>query len=101
MIINMLNKRIFIKPLVQIGKFNYTLYVVHFSILILIAYCLFTFAHIPPPHLYSFFYWIPSVFVCLGISYLFYLLVEKRTKKYLDTLREKSILFKQNVYKPT
>jgi peptidoglycan/LPS O-acetylase OafA/YrhL len=100
MIVNMLNKKIFIKPLIQIGKFSYTLYLVHFSVLILIAYCLFTFVHIPPPYLYSFFYWIPAVFICLGISYLFYLLVEKRTKKYLDTLRGKDILFKNNIHKP-
>ncbi len=90
MICNMLSKKIFIAPLIQIGKFSYTLYVVHFSVAILVAYLLFTFLHVQPPYIYSFFYWIGAVFICVGVAYLFYILVEKQTKTYLDILRKKN-----------
>jgi peptidoglycan/LPS O-acetylase OafA/YrhL len=89
MIVNMLDKKIFIKPLIQIGGFSYTLYVIHFSVVVLIAFCLYSFVHLHPPYIYSFLYWIPAIFVCLGVSYLFYWLIEKKTKQYLNSLRSK------------
>lgn len=89
MITNMLSKKIYIRPFIEIGKFSYTLYVTHFPIVVLIAYTLFIYFHVTPPYFYSFCFWIPAVFICLILARLFYFLIEERTKKYLDHIRIK------------
>lgn len=89
MIVIFLKKNIHIKPLQQIGQFSYTLYVVHFSVVSCLVWFLFSVVKLPPPDINNFFIWMPAVFICLGISYLMYLLVELPAKKLLSRLRNK------------
>jgi hypothetical protein len=39
------------------------------------------------PYIFNPFVFIPAIFLCLGVAYLQYLLVEKRSKNILDRLR--------------
>lgn len=79
------------KPLMGIGKFSYTMYITHFASVYLylgIYWLIFK-----PKLIYitNFFVWIPAIFFCVGIAYLQYFLVEKRTKSILNLLRSKSV----------
>jgi peptidoglycan/LPS O-acetylase OafA/YrhL len=89
MIIIFLKKNIHIIFLQKIGEFSYTLYVVHFSVITCILWFLFSVVKLTPPNLYNFLLWIPFVFVCVGVSYLMYLLVENPSKKILQRLRNR------------
>jgi peptidoglycan/LPS O-acetylase OafA/YrhL len=89
MIVIFLKKNIHIKALQQIGQYSYTLYVVHFSVVSCLVWFLFSVVKLPPPYINNFFIWMPAVFICLGVSYLMYLLVELPAKKLLSRLRNK------------
>jgi peptidoglycan/LPS O-acetylase OafA/YrhL len=88
MMVLFLKRNIHIKPLQRIGKFSYTLYVVHFSVITIIIWFLFSVVKLTPPYLNNFLIWMPAVLVCVGVSYLAYLLVEKPTQKLLNRLRK-------------
>ena len=89
MILIFLKKNIQIKFLQKIGEFSYTLYVVHFSIITCIIWFLFSVVKMNPPDINNILWWIPFVFVCVGISYLMYLIVEYPSKKLLQRLRKR------------
>ncbi|MGG9970606.1 acyltransferase family protein [Ferruginibacter sp. SUN002] len=89
MMVVFLKKNIQIKFLQKIGQYSYTLYVVHFSVITAIVWFLFSVVKLTPPDLNNFFLWMPAVFICLGVSYLMYLLVENPSKKLLNKLRRR------------
>jgi peptidoglycan/LPS O-acetylase OafA/YrhL len=89
MIVIFLKKNIHIRSLQKIGQYSYTLYVVHFSVITCIIWFLFSVVKLTPPDFNNFLMWIPAVFICLGVSYLMYLLVEHPAKKLLSRLRNK------------
>lgn len=75
--------------LINIGRYSYTLYITHFPTIFLYLTFYYLATKADPPYIYSPFVFIPCVFVCLGVAYLQYLLVEKKSKRILDNLRRK------------
>ena len=82
--------KIRIQPLINLGKHSYSLYITHFATIYLFhsAYYLF----FPESKLQITKYWVfpMAIPVCLVVSYLFYELVEKRTRIVLAKIRSAS-----------
>lgn len=89
MIIRFLDENIEFKLLQHVGKFSYTLYIVHFSVITFLLWFIYVVLQWQPPYIYNYFVWIPAVFICVGVSYLAYLLVEKPTQRLLSRLRKR------------
>jgi peptidoglycan/LPS O-acetylase OafA/YrhL len=88
-----------IKWLIGIGRFSYTLYITHFPSVMLYMALYFLITNATPPYIYNSLVFIPCVFFCLGIAYLQYYFVERKSKQVLDRLREKDIARKEkNIY---
>jgi len=89
LIIFFLKYQVQIPWLINIGKFSYTLYIVHYPTIFL--YLAFYHLIFNPDTIYivNYFVWMPAVFFCLGAAYLQYLLVESKTKHILNRLRHK------------
>ncbi len=89
LIIFFLKYQVQIPWLINIGKFSYTLYIVHYPTIFL--YLAFYHLIFKPDTIYilNYFVWIPAVFFCLGVAYVHYLLVESKTKHILNRLRHK------------
>ncbi|MFL5772476.1 MAG: acyltransferase family protein, partial [Flavisolibacter sp.] len=87
LIIYLLSNNLQIKWLIGVGRFSYTLYITHLPTVYLYMMLFFMITPAEPPYIYSSVVFIPCVFFCLGIAYLQYLLVEKRSKMVLDKLR--------------
>jgi peptidoglycan/LPS O-acetylase OafA/YrhL len=73
--------------LINIGKFSYTLYIIHFPTIFLYLGLYHLLFKPEVPYIVNYLVWIPAVFFCLGVSYLHYLLVENKTKHILKRLR--------------
>ena len=89
LIIFFLKYQVQIPWLINIGKFSYTLYIVHYPTIFLYL-ALYSLVFNPDTiYILNYFVWMPAVFFCLGIAYLHYLLVESKTKHILNRLRHK------------
>lgn len=90
LIVYLLSNNIKIKWLIGIGRFSYTLYITHFATIFLYLGLYFMITKSEPPYIYNSLVFIPCVFLCLGVAYVHYLFVEKRSKEILDRLRRKN-----------
>ena len=75
--------------LMKIGSFSYTLYITHYASVFLYLGIYHLIFRPDKQYILNYFVWIPAVFFALGIAYLQYLLVERRTKDILNMLRSK------------
>ncbi len=75
--------------LINIGKFSYTLYIIHYPTIFLYLGVYHLIFKPEVPYILNYFVWMPAVFLCLGVSYIHYLLVESKTKDVLSKLRSK------------
>jgi len=89
LIIFFLKYRVQISWLINIGKFSYTLYIVHLPTIFLYLGVYHLIFHPDVPYILNYFVWIPAVFFCLAIAYVHYMLVENKTKKILANMRSK------------
>jgi peptidoglycan/LPS O-acetylase OafA/YrhL len=76
--------------LMNTGKFSYTLYITHFASIYLYLGIYWLVFQPKTPYILNFFVWIPAVFFAVGMAWIQYLLVEKKTKNILNLLRLKS-----------
>lgn len=91
LIIYLLGNNKEIKWLINIGRFSYTLYITHFPTIFLYLSLFFLVTNATPPYIYNSFVFIPCVLLCLGVAYVHYYFVERRSKIVLDNLRKKEI----------
>jgi len=89
LIMYLLSQNVQVKPLIAIGRFSYTLYITHFATVMLFMTLYYLIARASPPYIYNNIVFIPAIFFCLGIAWLHYTLVEKRSKAILGKLRIK------------
>ena len=89
LIIFFLKYQVQIPWLINIGKFSYTLYIVHYPTIFLYLGIYHLIFHPDTPYILNYFVWMPAVFFCLGIAYIHYTLVESKTKHILNRLRVK------------
>jgi peptidoglycan/LPS O-acetylase OafA/YrhL len=75
--------------LINIGRFSYTLYIVHYPTIFLYLGFYHLIFHPDVPYIQNYFVWMPAVLFCLGIAYLHYLLVESKTKYILNRMRSR------------
>jgi peptidoglycan/LPS O-acetylase OafA/YrhL len=87
LIIHLLNRQVEIGWLMKVGRFSYTLYITHFPTIFLFLTIYFLAGGATPPSIENNFVFIPAVLLCLGVAYLHYLAVEKRTKSWLESMR--------------
>ncbi len=90
LIIYLLHHNTRINWLIGVGRFSYTLYITHFPTIFLYMAGYFLVTGTAMPYIFNPFAFIPAIFLCLGVAYLQYLLVEKRSKNILDRLRSKA-----------
>ncbi len=89
LIIFFLKYQVQIPWLINIGKFSYTLYIVHYPSIFLYLAIFHLIFNPDTPYILNYFVWIPAVFFCLGIAYVHYQLIESKTKHILNKLRVK------------
>lgn len=89
LIIYFLKYQVQIPWLINIGKFSYTLYIVHYPTIFLYLGIYHLIFHPDKPYILNYFVWIPAVFLCLGVAYIQYILVESKTKHILNRLRSR------------
>lgn len=77
-----------IKFLQVIGRFSYTLYITHVATIFLLHSIYFKVLKITPPHIENFWLFIPGIFFSLVVAYLFYIIVEKKSKNLLEKFRK-------------
>jgi peptidoglycan/LPS O-acetylase OafA/YrhL len=90
LIIYLLSNNKQVNWMINMGRFSYTLYITHFPGIFLYMCLYYLFSRADPPYIYNNLVFIPCVCFCLGIAYLQYNLVEKRSKEILDKLRSKN-----------
>lgn len=73
--------------LVNVGAFSYTLYITHFASIYLYLALYWWIARPSVPYITNYFVWIPAVAFVVGLAYLQYILIEKKTKHLLNALR--------------
>jgi peptidoglycan/LPS O-acetylase OafA/YrhL len=95
LILFFLTYQVRIKWLMATGKFSYTLYITHFASVFLYLGIYWLVAKPQVPYILNYFVWIPAVLFCLMMAYLQYILVERQTKKILNSLRTapKSVIY--------
>lgn len=89
LIIYLLSNNKEIKWLIGIGRFSYTLYITHFASIMLYMALYYLITKATPPYIHNSFVFIPGVFFCIGLAYVQYYFVEKKSKGILDKLRKK------------
>ena len=89
LIIFFLKYQVQIPWLINIGKFSYTLYIVHYPSIFLYLAIYHSIFNPDTPYILNYLVWIPAVFFCVGVAYVHYLLVESKTKHMLNRLRVK------------
>ena len=89
LILYFLKHQVRIPWLMSVGRYSYTLYITHFAsvFLYLGIYWLIFKPH--TTYILNYFVWMPAVFFALAMSWIQFLLVEKRTKNLLNFLRQK------------
>jgi peptidoglycan/LPS O-acetylase OafA/YrhL len=95
LIVHLLSRNLQIKWLIGIGRFSYTLYITHFASILLYLTLYFLITKDTPPNIYNALVFIPCVFFCVGIAYVQYYFVERKSKHVLDGLRKKEISRKE------
>lgn len=90
LIVYLVNNNLRVKPLIQLGRYSYTLYITHFPTIFIYLALYYQFTGATSPYIFNNLVFIPAVFLCLGVAYLLYQLVEKRTKNILDKLRSRT-----------
>jgi peptidoglycan/LPS O-acetylase OafA/YrhL len=73
-----------------IGSFSYTLYATHVPTIYLYLTLTYYILNIKEPYIFSHLFYFPAILFCIIIAYLFYLLVEKNTKKIIKKYREQN-----------
>lgn len=91
LIIYFLKYELRIHWLMNIGKFSYTLYITHLASIFLYLGIYWLIVKPDVPYILNYFVWMPAVLFALGIAYIQYLLVERRTKYLLNRLRNKKV----------
>jgi peptidoglycan/LPS O-acetylase OafA/YrhL len=76
-----------LKPLMKVGRFSYTLYITHFASIYLYLAIYRAIFKPDADYILNYFVWMPAVFFCLAMAYLQYFLVERQTKRILNSLR--------------
>ncbi len=89
LIVFFLKYQVQIPWLIGIGKFSYTLYIVHYPTVYLYLGIYHLIFHPQTPYILNYFVWMPAVFFCLAVAYVHYSLIESRTKQILNKLRTK------------
>jgi peptidoglycan/LPS O-acetylase OafA/YrhL len=87
LIMYLLSQNVQVKPLIAIGRFSYTLYITHFATIMLFMTLYYLISNATPPYIYNNILFIPAILFCVGIAWLNYTLVEKRSKAILKKLR--------------
>jgi len=87
LIIFFLKYQVQIPWLINIGKFSYTLYIVHYPTIYLYLGIYHLIFHPQVPYILNYFVWIPAVFFCLGVAFVHYSFIESKTKQILNGLR--------------
>ena len=87
LIIFFLKYQVQIPWLINIGKFSYTLYIVHYPTIYLYLGIYHLIFHPQTPYILNYFVWIPAVFFCLGVAFVHYTFIESKTKQILNKLR--------------
>lgn len=90
LILYFLKYEIRIPWLMKIGKFSYSLYITHFATIFLYLGIYWLLAKPVLPYILNYFIWIPAVGLTLLVGWIHYLLVERRTKNILQSLRKKT-----------
>lgn len=88
LIVVFLSFKIKVRWLMMLGKHSYSLYITHFATIMLFHSVYY--AVVPSsdlPYIQPFGVFLLAIPFCLGASYLFYLLIEKQTKKRLSKIR--------------
>jgi peptidoglycan/LPS O-acetylase OafA/YrhL len=91
LIVFFLEYQVQIPWLISVGKFSYTLYIVHYPTIYLYLGIYSLIFHPQTPYILNYFVWIPAVFFCLAIAYVHYSLIESRTKQILNKLRSRKV----------
>ena len=89
LIIYFITYQVRIPWLINIGKFSYTLYIIHYPTVYLYLGIYHLIFRPDVPYILNYLVWIPAVFFCLAISYIHYVLIESRSKNLLSRLRVK------------
>lgn len=92
LILFFLTYQIRIKWLMATGKFSYTLYITHFASVFLYLGIYWLIAKPQVLYILNYFVWMPAVLFCVFIAYIQYLLIERKTKGVLTSLRNKASL---------
>ena len=90
LLFNFLHHKIKNKVLTFLGNMSYTIYISHFASIMLLLGILLKTGVIQSVEIQNKFLWLTGIPFALGISYLFYILVEKPTKDLLTKIRKKS-----------
>lgn len=101
LIIYLLSNNKQVKWLISIGRYSYTLYITHFPTIFLFLAGYYLITQNEPPFIYNPIVFIPCIFVCLGVAYVQYLLIEKRSKGILDRMRRKNKARQEPVLTPS
>ncbi len=89
LILYFLKYRIRIKPLMVLGRYSYTLYITHVASIFLYHSIYYTlFPNVNPPYIFNFLVFIPAIFFSIGVAYIQYEIVEKKTKNLLNKMRK-------------
>ena len=90
LLFNFLHHKIKNNLLLFFGKISYTIYITHFASLILLVAIFIKLGVVDSIEIKNKFLWLAGIPFAVGISYLFYLLVEKPSKDLLIKLRKKN-----------
>ncbi len=89
LILYFLKYKIRIKPLMILGRYSYTLYITHVASIFLYHSLYYTlFPNIDPPYIFNFLVFIPAIFFSIGVAYIQYEIIEKKTKNILNKMRK-------------
>lgn len=89
LILYFLKYQVRINWLMNVGKYSYTLYITHFASVFLYLGLYWLIFKPQATYITNYFVWMPAVLFVVGIAWLQYQLVEKRTKSILNLLRQK------------
>jgi peptidoglycan/LPS O-acetylase OafA/YrhL len=89
LIIFFLKYQVRIPWLMNVGRYSYTLYITHFATVFLYLGIYWLIFKPDTTYILNYFVWMPAVFFAMGLAWIQYQLVEKRTKNILNLLRQK------------
>ncbi|MFT3676133.1 MAG: acyltransferase [Chitinophagaceae bacterium] len=92
LIIFFLRYKVRIRPLMQIGKYSYTLYITHVASIYLYLAAYWMISGYRGAYIENYLVWMGAIPVCLLIAYVQYLLVESRSKGLLNRMRQQKLV---------